>query len=122
MRQAARARRRIVIRSRRTQERGTCLRTHRVRPLITDQETSQRGIEALVNIASSRLLITDLLREGLTRGYFGTLKLAPFRDRLRKGKSVELDSVSSTEPPGASGTTKASRRPRENSVSTPSNT
>ena len=78
-------------------QRVTCLRTYRVRPLIASEEAPQRGIEALVNFASGRLLTTDLLRKGLTRGYIGTLKLAPFRDGLSKGKSVRLDSASSTD-------------------------
>ena len=38
-----------------------------------------------------------MLRKGLTRGYIGTPKLAPIRDRLSKGKSVWLDSVNSTD-------------------------
>ena len=66
--------------------------------MITCQETPQRGIEARCNFARSSIVISDLLSEGLARGNFGTLDLAPVRNGLVEGGRAWLDSTNCTHP------------------------
>ena len=80
------------------QQRRTRLSTLRVLPLITCQGTPQRGIEARYNFARNNIDISDLLSEGLARGNFGTLDIAPVRNGLVEGGRAWLDSTNCTHP------------------------